>query len=61
MRARQRRKVGLMGTFASRASQGNSEGAAARFVYFDAALSKLTAGGVEICASFCTVKLGLTA
>jgi hypothetical protein len=26
----------------------------------DAALSKLTDGGTEICASFCTVKLGLT-
>ena len=27
--------------------------------HFEAGLSKLTAGGVEICASFCTVKLGL--
>ena len=50
-----------MQAFAWRTGQGNSESAAARFVYFDAALSKLTAGGVEICASFCTVKLGLTA
>ena len=28
--------------------------------HFDAGFSKFTAGGVEICASFCTVKLGLT-
>ncbi len=29
--------------------------------YLDAGFSKLTAGGVEICASLATVKLGLTA
>ena len=30
------------------------------FIYFDAGLSKLTEGGVEISASLGTVKLGLT-
>ena len=62
-RQRRHRQQALRLRQPHRPQQGGGEQRAAsgasRF-HFDAGLSKLTAGGCEICASFCTVKLGLT-